>query len=316
MSQKKLKEEFEMGKALGRIEAEDKMEEGRGLALVPKELQSFNTGNLPYSRDRIIEELKFFFQHEVAAKFEIGKRLFLLKEMEGIRHGNNQHRKGVRLADILGEHFPCLSKQRAYEYILFAQKATKKFKEWAEGGKNWKKALALLDTFDEKELKALEDGEPVQGMLFDEIDAMTVTELKDKLRGERKKNERGKEQLEKMEEEVKHRERFNPDENVFILQMEGARLTFDQLLKRIDPESEKVREFFRDEDENGREKKHKPTIKMRACYLEVLGYMKKMTTAFAGMSEDMYGTAEMLPENVYNPAMAREAAEALSRGKK
>lgn len=101
----------------------------------------------------------------------------------------------------------------------------------------------------------------------------------------------------------------NPNllEEEYIIQMEGFRLAFDQFMKRIDPESEKMREFFRDEDEHGKDKKHKPTVKMRACYLEILGYMKKMTMSCYGMAEDLVGTADMFPENVYTPEMAAEA---------
>jgi len=128
----------------------------------------------------------------------------------------------------------------------------------------------------------------------------------------RKNNEKLHNALDRYENrDERYDENPNLLEEEYIVQMEGFRLTFDQFMKRIDPESEKMREFFREEDENGKPKKHKPTIKMRACYLEILGYMKKMAAANYGMAENLVGTADMFPENVYNPAMVAEAVEAM-----
>lgn len=314
---KKNHDDYEMGKAVGKAEAEEKAHQGLEVSIVPKELQPY-ANNLPYSRDRLIEELRFLFQHEVAAKFEIGKRLILLKGMEGLRQGGDRKSEnreskselrilipgeGVRFSDILREHFPGLSKQRAYEYILFAQKGTKKFREWAEGGKNWGKALALLDTFDEKEIKALEDGDEVQGMLFDDICTMTVTELREELRRMRKKDTRGKEQYAELQDEVRRlQKRHKPTEEQFHVEMEGFRLSFDNLMDRVEPE---VMEMLKEEN--------KPTTKMIAHYLEILGYMKKRILGALGDAENNYGTAEMIPENVWRPGMGAEVVDMMRK---
>jgi len=52
--------------------------------------------NLPYNRDRVIEETKFLMRHEVIAKYEIGKRLILLREQEGVN----------TCAALFESHFP------------------------------------------------------------------------------------------------------------------------------------------------------------------------------------------------------------------
>lgn len=137
--------------------------------------------NLPYDRDRVITETKFLMRHEVIAKYEIGKRLILLREQEGVR----------TCGQILEEHFPGMSRQRAYEYMLFARKVANlpKVRDFAEGNGNWKKCLALLESFDEEELAALEAGESVAGKTLDDVDKMSFRELKAAMRkGEEKIN--------------------------------------------------------------------------------------------------------------------------------
>lgn len=119
----------------------------------------------------------------------------------------------------------------------------------------------------------------------------------------RKNNEKLHKSLDRYENQDERYDK-NPNllEEEYLTQMKGFRLAFDQFMKRIDPESEKMREFFRNEDADGKEKKHKPTVKMRACYLEQLGYMKKLSAAFCGMAEEAYATPEMFPDEVFNPS--------------
>lgn len=133
--------------------------------------------NLPYNRDRIIEETKFFLKHQVIARYEAGRRLILLREQE----------VGHLFAQVLKDHFSGLGRRTAYEYMLFSRKIAglPKLRDFAEGNGNFKKCLALLETFDEKELSDLEAGDTVAGIKLDEVDKMTVREMKDKLRKEK-----------------------------------------------------------------------------------------------------------------------------------
>ncbi len=311
----KKNEDVEYGRLLGRAEAEEKGREAGALAPVPKDLQVY-AGSLPYQRDRVIEEIRFLLQHELAAKYEIGKRLILIKEMEEIRHGGDRKSEDAKskrdnrtLIDVLEEHLPGLAPRRAHEYMLFARKATQKFKDWAEGGKNWTKALALLDTFDEKELKAFEDGESVRGVDMDEVDVLTVAELRERLRRRDKRAERLEAELEKKTEELDRLQKgFKPTEEQFHVMLEGYKVHFDRLLMDIEPEAMWDKLGATREVKEG--KKEKPTIRMKAHYIEFIGYLKKCIMAAAGGAEEMYGTPDMFPENVWRPGEGAEIVKA------
>lgn len=128
----------------------------------------------------------------------------------------------------------------------------------------------------------------------------------------RKNNEKLLKDIERYENrDERYDKNPNAMEEEFIVQMEGFKLTFNQMMKRVDPETDKMREFFRDEDENGNPKKHRPTMRMRACYLETLGYVKKMAAANYGMAEDLVGTADMFPENVWQPGEGAKVVDAV-----
>ncbi len=163
--------------------------------------------NLPYDRNRIIEETKFLLKHEIVSKYEIGKRLILLQERE----------IGKTFSHILEEHFPGLSYRYAHKYMLFTRKiaALPKLKEFAEGGNNWTKALALIESFDEEELAALEAGGSIADMTLDAIDKMSYRELKIALRNNKthiKHLEGSNEELETENVQLNRKLRKKPDE--------------------------------------------------------------------------------------------------------
>lgn len=131
--------------------------------------------NLEYNRDRVIEETIFILKGEVVAKYEIGKRLILLKERESVE----------TFRHILETYFPGLERSYAYRYMLFTRKVSQlpNLKSFAEGNGNFAKCLALLEFHDDEELALLEAGEPVAGVKLDEIDKMSFRDLKKTLRG-------------------------------------------------------------------------------------------------------------------------------------
>lgn len=304
----KKNEDVEYGKLIGRAEVEEKVAEGMEIHLVPKEFEAYSDGQT-YSRDRAFEKVVFFLKHEIASKYEVGKVLLLIKEMEGIRRGGDRKsaqekskcdERTLIFEALLTRYIPSLSPRRAYEYILFAQKATPKFREWVEGGKNWKKALALLDIVDAEGIKALESGDPVSGMTLDDVDKMTFTELKANLRKARQKIARGEEQNAKKTEEVARLQKnFKPTEEQFHIMLEGCKMHFDRLLSDIEPEA--MWEKLGNTTEVREGKKEKPTVRMKAHYLEVIGYLKKCILAANGGAEEMFGTPDMFPENVWRP---------------
>lgn len=137
--------------------------------------------NLPYDRNRVIQETKMCLAFEIMCRFEVGKRLLLLREHEGV----------PTLAHILEENFSGLSRRNAYRYMLFAKKAADlpKFQAWADGRGNFSKALALMEACEEEDLAALEEGGDILGLKLDEIERMSVKQLQNALRREREKRE-------------------------------------------------------------------------------------------------------------------------------
>jgi len=130
--------------------------------------------NLPYDRDRVIQECKLCLQVEIMARFEVGRRLLLLREQEGV----------PTLAQILIEHFAGLSRRSAYRYMFFARKASNlpRFRAWADGKDNWSKAVALLECCEEEDLTPFEEGGDLLGLKRDELDDLSFWELKAKIK--------------------------------------------------------------------------------------------------------------------------------------
>jgi hypothetical protein len=138
--------------------------------------------NLPYDKNRVIQEAKFCLQVEIAARFEVGKRLLLLREHEGV----------TTLLQILEENFAGMNRMTAWRYMLFAKKAADlpKFQAWADGRGNWCKALALLEACDEEDLAEFEEGGDILGLKTDEIERLSVKQLQKALRLAQEKQEK------------------------------------------------------------------------------------------------------------------------------
>lgn len=187
------------------------------------------TDNLPYDRERIIQEAKFCLEVEVKARFEVGKRLLLLRENEDVR----------TFGQLLEEHLPGLSRQRAYEYILFAKRAAHlpQFRTWASGRNNWSKALALMETVSEEELREFEEGS-VLGTPVDEIDRMSVRELKARLRKQQEQHQKEMARaLEPLRQEI---ESFK--EEVKLLKAEKEKTDLDAAIERMKAADKKILE--------------------------------------------------------------------------
>jgi hypothetical protein len=164
----------EAQKAAQVIAMYDRRQEKAGM-LVP-----FSDG-MPYNRERVIQEAKFCLQVEIAARFEVGRRLLLLKENEGVH----------TCALILDEHFPGLSRRSAFNYMLFAKKAADlpKFRAWAEGKDNYSKALALMTELSEADLADFESEQSLLGLPKDKLDRLSVRELKDYIKKLKKQHD-------------------------------------------------------------------------------------------------------------------------------
>jgi hypothetical protein len=146
------------------------------------------TDNLPYDRDRVVNETKFYVNQSALGIMEAGRRLILLKAQEG--HGGF----GKALEEIN------LPERTARRFMVTASKFAGKTATLADLGKS--KLYALLDVPDD-ELEEFEKTGLLYGADRDEIDAWGVKELKDHIRKQNKQFEKGKKQLEEKDKKIK-----------------------------------------------------------------------------------------------------------------
>lgn len=120
------------------------------------------------------QEIKFYQQRSVEAVLEMGKRLVLLKEVAG--HGDF-----ITRLDGLGI---------GYELAKKFMAATRKFQIGSRlpilglPNLNQGKLLELL-VLDDGEIQALNSGDEVRGITLDDVDCMSVSELRRALRQEK-----------------------------------------------------------------------------------------------------------------------------------
>ncbi|EAV6568919.1 TPA: DUF3102 domain-containing protein [Salmonella enterica subsp. enterica serovar Panama] len=141
-------------------------------------MQQFGDG-LPYERDRIVHETRFYMAQSAEAMLEAGKRLVILKENEP--HGDfidiveSQLSLSKRTAQVM--------MQASLKYL--SPKLEPKAQALALLGKT---KLFELMTEDDEDLVELADGGTIAGMSLDDIDRMTSRELKASLREARETN--------------------------------------------------------------------------------------------------------------------------------
>lgn len=141
-------------------------------------MQQFGDG-LPYERDRIVHETRFYMAQSAEAMLEAGKRLVILKENEP--HGDfidiveSQLSLSKRTAQVM--------MQASLKYL--SPKLEPKAQALALLGKT---KLFELMTEDDEDLVELADGGTIAGMSLDDIDRMTSRELRAALREARETN--------------------------------------------------------------------------------------------------------------------------------
>jgi hypothetical protein len=124
------------------------------------------------------DEIRFFQRRTAEACLELGKRLLLLKELTA--HGEFEQR-----IELLGFAPRAAQKfmQAAFKFSKSANLAL-----LAEKVGTQSKLLELV-TLDDEELESLADGKSVRGLELDDIDTLTYSELKAKLREARSNEE-------------------------------------------------------------------------------------------------------------------------------
>lgn len=141
-------------------------------------MQQFGDG-LPYERDRIVHEARFYMAQSAEAMLEAGKRLIILKENEP--HGDFINIVESELS--MSKRTAQVMKQASIKYL--SPQLESKAQTFALLGKA---KLFELMTEDDENLAELADGGTVAGLTLDDVDRMSVRELRQALREARETN--------------------------------------------------------------------------------------------------------------------------------
>jgi len=129
--------------------------------------------NLPYDKGRIENECRFYLQSSAIAMLEAGKRLILIKEHE--KHGN--FLESIERIGITAK----VAQNMMRASIKFEGPNANTYSHLGQS------KLFELMVEDDDDLAALADGGTIAGLTLDQIDKMSVRELKAALREEREK---------------------------------------------------------------------------------------------------------------------------------
>ncbi|HFV1923920.1 TPA: DUF3102 domain-containing protein [Escherichia coli] len=141
-------------------------------------MQQFGDGQ-PYERDRIVHEARFYMAQSAEAMLEAGKRLIILKENEP--HGDFINIVESELS--MSKRTAQVMMQASIKYL--SPQLGSKAQTFALLGKA---KLFELMTEDDEDLAELADGGTVAGLTLDDVDRMSVRELRQALREARETN--------------------------------------------------------------------------------------------------------------------------------
>lgn len=140
--------------------------------------------SVPYQRDRLIDETRFYLKHAAESLLEAGRRMLLIKEHEP---------KGefLEALDRIGIH------------PRSAQKAMQAALKYSAGARQKLEALGrtkMLDLMVEEDddLDALAEGGTIAGLTLDEVDRMSVNELRAALRDSREQTKKAEDLRDRM----------------------------------------------------------------------------------------------------------------------
>ncbi len=123
------------------------------------------------------DEIRFYQRRTIEACLELGKRLLLLKEL-------TPHGEFTQRVDLLG-----ISDRMARKFMSATIKFSKRNSSSVLAAAGTQTKLLELVILDDGEIEALENGETARGVTLDEIETMTVSELKKALRDARENDE-------------------------------------------------------------------------------------------------------------------------------
>ncbi len=185
------------------------------------EIQQTYGDNLPYQRERVVNETKFYMNQSATAMLEAGRRLILLKEHEP--HGEfinvleNQLNIARRTASAMMK-----------AAVKFLNLKNAKGQTFAHLGSS---KLFELMTLDNEELEELAEGGTVAGITLDEVDKMSVRELKAALR-------QSEEVLNKERERIESLERISADKSKKIDELDTKLQQQEKVQQKIELEKD------------------------------------------------------------------------------
>ncbi|EPK4543365.1 DUF3102 domain-containing protein [Serratia marcescens] len=144
------------------------------MAIRQQEVMAQFGDGLPYERDRIVHEARFYMAQSAEAMLEAGKRLVILKE-------NEPHGDFTNILEIDLGLAPQVARRMMQASIKFLGNSSEPPKRSALSVLGKTKLYELM-VLDDEELDALAEGGTIAGTTLDEIDRMTSRELKTALR--------------------------------------------------------------------------------------------------------------------------------------
>lgn len=254
------------------------------------EIQEVYGDDLPYHRDRVINETKFYMVQSAEAMLQAGKRLVLLKEHEG--HGS--------FINIIENELNL--NQRSARRMM---EASVKFLKISESNRTTlsdlgKSKLFELMSQDDESLEALAEGGTVAGLTLDKIDTMSVRELKAELKKAKEETEAARrvasqkdEKINKLDEEVAkleikakkqnaEAERLKLDSDPAIETMKSCQVTLASVSGDISASTNELSQIF---------------TKAQNEFVPE-SFFKEMALVISQLRDDLDALLESLPEDI------------------
>ena len=197
-----------------------------------EELTLYSDGQ-PYDKVRVIGEIRFYLTETVGSIFEAGKRLIWMKEQES-------HGEWGKIIEELG-----IGWRTTCRLMAIARKLANSSRVTNLTMKGLKQGIgklyALLDVPDE-DLKLFEESGSLLGKDQDEIDRMSVKEVRDLVRGHRDRKKTYEEKLKNKDEKILELQNelfgqkigFSEEEEKEFEKLKGAKDVFNNLWYRLD----------------------------------------------------------------------------------
>lgn len=164
---------------------DDKEKAARALE---KELKEFS-GGLAYDQARVIERTQDGFRLGAHGFYQAGLGLILLERHTTIVETSPHIVETNTFEQILDQYFPGVSVSGAYRYMKFSRAMSNHpvFKQFIYERGGYSKALTMIEACTTEEISDFEETGQLRGFTQDQIDKMTVRQMKRALRQAKEK---------------------------------------------------------------------------------------------------------------------------------